>query len=226
MNGNALKILHRLNSLNLDFGCTSATETSPLPLLTQPAQPTRCLSHRRKPLCSTAIALTLSLLFGSIAAPVWASQAASTQPVQTAQAQTAEWNGVLNTARLSNSQQQITALVVQLDLWDKPETTYANASYQVYARINGQWQEVYTNLGSRTITNDAGHNVLPPEVILLSDMQNQMNPAVELSELDLKFVVSLRYDLRTGEQNQQVVFEDIQSFSSIAQTMNAELVNQ
>jgi pyruvate-formate lyase-activating enzyme len=40
------------------------------------------------------------------------------------------WNCVLNTARLINEDK----MVLQLDVLDKPETTYANAVYQVFVR--------------------------------------------------------------------------------------------
>jgi hypothetical protein len=90
---------------------------------------------------------------------------------------TASWDGQLRMARLLNRDQAVTALVVQLDILNKPETTYANAVYQVYAQLDGQWTAVYTNAGARLINARSGGMALPPEVILLSQMQRSMSQA-------------------------------------------------
>jgi hypothetical protein len=133
------------------------------------------------------------------------------------------WDAALRTARLVNANQEITALVLQLNVLNKPETTYANAIYQVFARQGGRWKQIYVNTGARLITNTSGRLTLPPEVILLRDLQQQLNDGVDLNDVQLKTVVQLRYDLRGGERNQLAQWERIDSYSAIAQTTVADL---
>lgn len=145
-------------------------------------------------------------------------------PIQISQ-RAAEWNGQLRVARLMNREQAITALVVQLEILDKPETTYANAIYQVYAQIDGRWEAVYTNTGARLVNASAGQITLQPEVVLLSDMQRLMDQEPDWSQVELRTVVTVRYDLRDGQSNQQVEWEDRQRFEAIAVTTTPDLLS-
>jgi hypothetical protein len=149
---------------------------------------------------------------------------AQEQPLQISQ-RGAEWNGQIRVARLMNREQAITALVVQLEILDKPATTYANAIYQVYAQISGRWVSVYTNTGARLVNPSAGQITLQPEVILLSDMQRVMDQGVDWSQVELRTVVTLRYDLQDGQSNQQVEWEDRQRFEAIAVTTTPDLIS-
>lgn len=162
----------------------------------------------------TSIALmAATLLVGAFSPMVSATPA----PIRISQRQQ-DWEGRLHTARLVNARQEISALVMQLDLLNKPETTYANAVYQVFAWTNGDWQEIYTNTGARLITNERGRFVLPPEVILVRDLQSRLGDGVSLANVQLKTVVQLRYDLRNGRRDQSVEWEEEQYYNAIART--------
>jgi hypothetical protein len=145
-------------------------------------------------------------------------------PTQISQ-RTNAWDGQIRVARLINREQAITALVVQLEILDKPETTYANAIYQVFAKIAGRWMPVYTNTGARLVNASAGQITLQPEVILLSDMQRLMDQGVDWGQVELRTVVTLRYDLQNGQSNQQVKWEDSQRFEAIAVTTTPDLIS-
>jgi len=97
------------------------------------------------------VLMTSTLLLNGQILPIHATP----EPVIVAQRQ-GDWDANLQTARLMDDRQQITALVMQLDLLSKPETTYANAIYQLFANVNGRWTEIYTNTGARLITNHPG----------------------------------------------------------------------
>jgi hypothetical protein len=140
-----------------------------------------------------------------------------------------DWDANLQTARLVDDRQQITALVVQLNLLNKPETTYANAVYQLFANVNGRWTEIYTNTGARLITNYQGRVTLAPEVILLSDLQRRFERStslrgVNLEDLELRSVVKLRYDLRNGQRDSQVEWQSTQEYRTLAQTRTTQIV--
>jgi hypothetical protein len=153
---------------------------------------------------------------------------ATPEPVIVAQRQ-GDWDANLQTARLMDDRQQITALVMQLDLLNKPETTYANAVYQLFANVNGRWTEIYTNTGARLITNNQGRVTLAPEVVLLSDLQRRFERStslrgLNLENLELRSVVKLRYDLRNGQRDSQLEWQSTQTYSTIAQTRITQIV--
>lgn len=134
------------------------------------------------------------------------------------------WKAALNIARLVTSRQD-SGLVLQLDILNKPQTSYANAVYQVFARRNSQWVQIYTSTGARLITSYAGQVTLAPEVISLSDLRRQLGDNVDLNNLELRVVTQLRYDIRGGQRDQTVRFEETQSYRTIAQTTNTRLVS-
>ncbi|HEY9621906.1 MAG TPA: hypothetical protein V6C78_16230 [Crinalium sp.] len=165
---------------------------------------------------ASVVLMASTLLIGAHSPFVTATPA----PLQISQRQQ-DWDGVLHVARLINARQEITALVMQLDLLNKPETTYANAVYQVFAWVNGDWKEIYTNTGARLITNDQGRFVLPPEVILVSDLQRELDDGVSLANTQLKTVVQLRYDQRSGRRDQSVEWQEVQYYNAIARTTSS-----
>jgi hypothetical protein len=165
---------------------------------------------------SAAIASTLILAGFS---PQLVANAA---PLQISQRQQ-DWNAVLSTARWVNAQQEVTALVLQLDVLDKPETTYANAVYQIFARVNGQWTEIYTNTGARLLSNASGRTTLPPEVIPIRDLRLGQN--MNLANLELRSVVKLRYDAN-GRRDQEKQWEQVQSYRMIATTTTPEIASR
>ncbi len=171
----------------------------------------------KKRTCSwkrASLALMASTLFLSGYSP---EVLANPTPLQISQRQQ-DWNATLQMARLVNVRQETTALVLQMDVLDKPETSYANAVYQIYALQNGRWTQIYTNTGARLISRANGRMALPPEVVLLSDLQRRLGQNVRWSDVELRAVAQIRYDTRSGRSNQQVEWESIQSYSAIAQT--------
>lgn len=163
----------------------------------------------------TAAAAAATVLLGGYAAQL-PDIATATQISQTQQ----DWRAVLNVARLVSTNQ----LVLQLDVLDKPATSYANAVYMLYARRNSQWVPVYTNTGARLISKANGRVTLAPEVISLSDVQARLGGNVDLSSLELKSVAMLRYDT-SGQRDRQVQFEQVQSYRTIAQTTTTQLIS-
>ncbi len=134
------------------------------------------------------------------------------------------WKASLNVARLVTNRQD-SGLVLQLDILNKPETSYANAVYQVFARRNNQWVQIFTSTGARLITSYAGQVTLPPEVISLNNLRQQLGDNVDLNNLELRATTQLRYDIRGGQRDQAVRFEETQSYRTIAQTTSAQLVS-
>jgi hypothetical protein len=163
--------------------------------------------------------MTSTLLLGSyemhrlaIAAPLLISQQQS-------------WNADLKVARLIERNRQDGALVLQLNILNKPETSYANAVYQVFARRNNQWVQIFTSTGARLITSYAGQITLAPEVISLSDLRRQLGNEVDLNNVELRATAQLRYDIRGGRRDQSVFFEQTQRYRTIAQTTTSQLIS-
>jgi hypothetical protein len=126
-------------------------------------------------------------------------------------------------ARLLDDNQNITDLVLQLDVLDKPATSYANAVYQVFARRqdSGEWVEIYTNRGARLIQGDAGPVTLAPEVIpvedLLEGLKQEFGDDVTLEDVELNCVSQLRYDIPGGGRDLRQTFELSQAYGEIIQ---------
>lgn len=136
-----------------------------------------------------------------------------------------DWDCNLRMARLVDERQRVTALVLQLDVLDKPETTYANVIYQVFGKVNGRWKEIFTNTGARLITNNRGRLILAPEVIRINDLRDALvNDRVDLETIELKVVAMIRYDQRRGRRDRRVSWESVGFFNQIATTRTTQLV--
>jgi hypothetical protein len=125
--------------------------------------------------------------------------------------QVRDWNCFFKLGRLVNSNQQ--AMVIQLDILDKPVTKYANVVYTVYTRQNNRWVALYNTKGARLIENRGEKFFLQPEII--DYRQLRLNNS-SLSRSDLKFVTEIRYDSNSG-RDQRIVFEDVWNYSSITE---------
>ncbi len=151
--------------------------------------------------------------------------AVSAPPLQISQAQ--GWDTAVQVARLVNANQDVTALIMQLEGFNKPATSYANAVYQLNARKNGRWVQLYTSTGARLISKAPGQFALAPEVISVSDLRNQLQRlglSTDLSTLDLQSVVQLRYNL-PGQSEQITKLERSLVYNTIAQTTTTQLVS-
>ncbi|WP_413171939.1 hypothetical protein [Anabaena azotica] len=121
-----------------------------------------------------------------------------------------DWNCLFKVGRLVNSNRK--ALVIHLDILEKPVTKYANVVYTVYARQNNRWVQFYSSTGSRLIEKKAGKFLLQPEIIEFNRLQGNIN----LSRSDLRFVTEIRYD-SNSRRDERIVFEDIWNYSSITE---------
>lgn len=136
-----------------------------------------------------------------------------------------DWETLLRVGRVVNAQQDVTDLVLALEVLDKPETSYANAVYQVFVRTGGRWQAIYTSTGARLITSRAGAIALEPEVISIQDLQGQLEDEdLDLTEAELRVSVQIRYDQVGGRRDQSVEFEQIQTYSTIAQITSVSAI--
>jgi hypothetical protein len=160
-------------------------------------------------------ALTLTSLVGG--------QVLSQPFLQTAQAKTyhhqKNWKANLHLARLTQSNQ----LVMQMDIQDKPVTTYANAVYVLYAKQDSEWVQVYTSQGARLITNSMGRTVLASESVDCDQLKQKLGVS-DLEAVELKAVAMFRYDEEGGDRDQRVEYEQIQTFTRITQTETTQLV--
>ncbi len=159
--------------------------------------------------------LTLTSLVGG--------QVLSQPFIQEAQAKTyhyqKNWAATLHLARLTDSNQ----LVMQMDVQDKPITTYANAVYVIYARQSNDWVQIYTSQGARLVTNSDGRTVLASETVDCELLKQKLGVA-DLEDVELKAVAMLRYDTDGGDRDQRVEYEQIQTFTRITQTQTTQLV--
>ncbi|MBD1865130.1 MULTISPECIES: hypothetical protein [Trichocoleus] len=129
------------------------------------------------------------------------------------------WRSYVNVARLANS----SSLVLQLNVLQKPVTRYANVVYIVYARQNNQWVQAYTSTGARLVANQAGQITLNPEVIRLDQLKLSTN--VDYSQLQLRVETQIRYDVRDGQRDQRVVFEQPCNYATLTQINRVEQIS-
>jgi hypothetical protein len=167
----------------------------------------------QRTLLATIGAMTLGVGIAPVLPPAQATQTSTfTQYSQNS------WRTTVHLAKLTSNSNQ---LVMQVDVQDKPLTTYANAVYSLYAYHNSQWVQVYTNTGARLIRNDRDRVVLAPEVIDCNKISRESG--IDIQATDLKAVVTLRYDNQSG-RDQMVQFEQQRRFSEIAQVTSTQIV--
>jgi hypothetical protein len=165
---------------------------------------------------ASLVLLTSAMLLGAYGVQM---MSATAEPVLISKRQQG-WNCDLKVARLMKDNK----LVLQLDVLEKPETTYANVVYQVFLRQGERWVEVHTSKGARLIEKSLGRKVLAPEVISLKDLEDRFGKQIDWSRAELRTVALVRYDARGERRDQRVVFEQTQSYSNIAQTETTQIV--
>jgi len=135
--------------------------------------------------------------------------------------QSLDWDSTLRVARLFDDNQNITDLVLQLDVLNKPNTSYANAVYQVFARQSDsdEWVEIHTNRGARLIQRQAGPVTLAPEIIpvedLLTGLEQEFGDDITLEDVELNCVSQVRYDIPGGGRDLRQTFELSQAYAEI-----------
>lgn len=184
------------------------------------------LQNFSRPAQSIALALVaMSSLGGSLlltpqtarATTVYRSSQSTTSTTYSS-SYSSSWQTSFQVQRLSQRNQ----LVLQVDL-QKPVTRYANAVYTLYAYENNQWVQVYTNVGARLISNQAGRSVLASEVIDCDRLQQASG--IDIRNAKLKAVLSLTYDTAT-QRNQVISYESIQTYAALTQISQSQLVYQ
>ncbi|MEO0396975.1 MAG: hypothetical protein AAF243_13455 [Cyanobacteria bacterium P01_A01_bin.137] len=140
------------------------------------------------------------------------------------------WNSILHVARLVESSQRSTNLVLQLEVLNKPQTTYANAVYQVFARTRGdsEWQEIHTNRGARLMPDNGGKFVLESEVISIAELEreirDELGEDLRIEDVELDCIVSIRYDLAGGGRDLREKITHRQSYREISTTSTTAIV--
>ena len=172
---------------------------------------------------SAALMLAMTLGINSHHGPAWGQALVADAPMEppVAISQSLDWNSTLRVARLFDENQDITDLVLQLDVLNKPTTSYANAVYQVFARQSDsdEWVEIHTNRGARLIQREAGAVTLAPEIIpvedLLEGLEQEFGDDITLEEVELNCVSQVRYDIPGGGRDLRQTFELSQAYVEI-----------
>ncbi|NEQ97098.1 MAG: hypothetical protein F6K30_10295 [Cyanothece sp. SIO2G6] len=173
-------------------------------------------------------AIALTLLSSSLTASVIPVAIATPSPLVLSQrSQADDWIADLLMARLLDEDGEISSLVLQLDIDEKPQTSYANVVYQLFAKVDNRWTAVYTNVGARLIGASAGGALLPPEVIPLSEIVDALDQAgIERSDwstLEMRALAQVRYDTR-DRRDQSVAWEQEAVYGQIAQSLTSQIV--
>lgn len=162
----------------------------------------------------TAAVLAATALVGSISLP---TVQANTAPVHISQRQ-GDWDANLQLGQLLNGDNG-TALVLQLNLLDKPETSYANAVYQVFANYGNVRQLLYSSSGARLIEAETTARSLPPEIIATETLLAPLPADVPLTEVVLEAVVQIRFDAN-GQRDRRVSWRQVQRYTRLQQITN------
>jgi len=161
----------------------------------------------------------LTIAQGGVAAPSGAPQAQTLDG----------WRTTSQVVQLVNSSQQVTHLAILADVLERPDVSYANAVYQLYAYDRGEWKEVYTSQGSRLIPLEAGAIALSPELVPIETIREALGTN-DLSNVQFRSVVNCRHDIRGGARDRQTRFErtfvyrdlEIAQFSDLSQLRTIE----
>lgn len=131
-----------------------------------------------------------------------------------------KWKGKLKTARLVNARQN--ALVLQLDVLERPIAEPANVIYEVYARRNNQWVSVYRTTATQISSASNGQLRLAPVLIPINALQLGN---VNLSSVELKTVAHLSYGVQSMQQVQQIVLQEVvQTYQTFRQITSVEQI--
>lgn len=182
------------------------------------------MSHYSLRSISGCLAALPILLTGLPGLAVAVSPAADAPRLSQAQG----WNSTLHVARLTQTRQQSASLVLQLEVLNKPRTTYANAVYQIFARTQGgRWQEIHTNRGARLMPGEGGSTLLAPEVISLADLEEELRAELgndlSLEDVELDCVVKIRYDLPGGGRDLRETISLAQSYTRITTSTSVNI---
>lgn len=136
------------------------------------------------------------------------------------------WETQLRWSKVTDS--GIPALVYQLAVLQKPQTTYASAVYQFYARQRGEtnWTYFHTTLGARLINDAAAPFDLPLEMMELNQFDNTVGEFYKWSTAEIRVAVLLRYDLSQQQRDLRLRFEHHEPYASIAPISLAQLTIQ
>lgn len=167
---------------------------------------------------------SLSLLGVAIAfqtsMPPRAAQAQSVGSVEVSQAQLA-WDAIPHFVSLVDSDDNVRAFLIQLDVFNKPVTSYANVVYQIFARQGGERQLVYTSQGARLLPNEAGRLVLPVEIVSINTLEKTFEN-LNLNNVVFEVETQLRYDQRGARRDQFVAWSETYRYEEVTQISTVE----
>ena len=170
----------------------------------------------------TLALLTSSLVLGGL---VGMPFSAAHDSLQLAERQGA-WDAELRLGRLAKDG-TVTDLVLQLNVADKPETTYANVVYQVFALYDGDRHLVYSSRGARLLDADAGSARLIPELVAIANLQNVIDPDVDVKNVEIEASVEVRYDAPGEARDRRVAWTRTQPYQGITEiTSSTQLSSQ
>lgn len=122
------------------------------------------------------------------------------------------WNCLLRAARLANQN----ALVLQLDVLDRPAVSAASTFYEVYARRSNRWVSVYRTNATQIVASSRQVSLSP--VVIALDQLGLGN--ADLSRLELRTVAYASYGGR------QVVLRDsVQRYQSLTQISSVQQIS-
>ncbi|MFE4105786.1 pentapeptide repeat-containing protein [Almyronema epifaneia] len=170
----------------------------------------------------SAALLAATLCLGSLTVPLYAQSVSDPEEVEDIEAETQDgWEAVLRSVQLIDEfDQSVEAFVLQVEIFEKPTTTYANAVYQIYGHYQGERRLLYSNRGARLITNEAGQWVLPAEVVSITSLREEFGE-FDLRDLDLEFVAQVRYDAQS-RRDQRLEWRETYRYSEITRITTTE----
>ena len=132
--------------------------------------------------------------------------------VRTVRNQAGNWNCALRTARLVGQN----ALVLQLDVLERPSAGSASVFYETLVRRSGRWVSVYRTEATQLIASASQVSLSP--VVIPVDRLGLGN--VDLSGLELRTVAYANYG------GQRVVLRDVvQSYQSLTQISSVQQIS-
>jgi hypothetical protein len=132
------------------------------------------------------------------------------------------WTMVTQVVRLLDASGEVNQLAILADILRKPPTRYANVVYQLYAYHDREWVQVYNTTGARLIDGHEGDQALPPELINMATIQNELGNDVDLRTVNFRAVVHLRYDTQEV-RDQTLEFEHHTQYQGLSTLRSIQL---
>ena len=162
-----------------------------------------------KSIVVTTVLVSSALLGSCVGLPLYAISV----PTQVAERQ-GDWDADLRLGRLAKDG-AVTDLVLQLNVAEKPGTTYANGVYQVFVLYEGDRYLVYSSRGARLMTADAGTVRVLPEMVAIANLHNTLGANVDFADVEIEASVEIRYDVSRAMRDRRVEWTRTQPYQDI-----------